>query len=62
MSGNKIKGLQKEDSKVQKLFQSVLYNTSENSKKSPQLPTDSFATIKPRRFLLENTKMVLGRV
>lgn len=57
-----IKGLQKEDSKVQKLFQSVLYNTSENSKKSPQLPTDSFTAIKPRRFLLENTKMVLGQV
>ena len=56
-----IEGLQKEDSKVQKLFQTVLYNTSENSKKSPQLPADNFIDIKPRRFLLENTKMVLGK-
>lgn len=57
-----IEGLQKEDSKIQKLFQAVLYNTSENSKNSPQLPADNFIDIKPRRFLLENTKMVLGQV
>lgn len=57
-----IEGLQKEDSKVQKLFQTVLYNTSENSKNSPQLPADNFIDIKPRRFLLENTKMVLGQI
>lgn len=55
------KELQKENKVVRKLFQSVLYNTSENSKYSPQLPTDDFANIEHRRFLLENTKMVLGK-
>jgi hypothetical protein len=56
-----IKGLHKEDSKVQKLFQTILYNTSENSKGSPSFPSEKFNDIKPRRFLLENTKMVLGK-
>jgi len=53
--------LEKEDKHVRKLFQNILYNTSENSKNSPQLPPDDFSDIKPRRFLLENTKMVLGK-
>jgi len=56
------KELEKEDKHVRKLFQSILYNTSENSKNSPKLPPDDFSDIKPRRFLLENTKMVLGKI
>lgn len=55
------KALQKEDTIVRNLFQSVLYNTIENSKNSPKLPADDFIDIKPRRFLLENTKVVLGK-
>ena len=46
---------------MRKFFQYILYNTIENSKNSPQLPPDSFQDIKARRFLLENTKMVLGK-
>lgn len=56
------KELQKEDIVVRNLFQSVLYNTIENSKGSPKLPDDNFIDIKPRRFLLENTKIVLGKI
>lgn len=55
------KELQKENKMVRKLFQSVLYNTLENSKYSPQLPPEIFSDIEHRRFLLEITKIVLGK-
>lgn len=53
--------LQDDIKKVQKLFSAVLYN-SVNSKKSPAIKPQGFDNVKSRRFLMENTKMILGKI
>jgi len=53
--------LQADAQKVQKLFGSILYNSA-NSKKSPAIKDKWVDEIKTRRFFMENTKMVLGKV
>ncbi len=53
--------LQADIKKVQKLFGAVLYNSA-NSKKSPAIKSQGFDNVKSRRFLMENTKMVLGKI
>lgn len=53
--------LEQDPKKVQNFFQNILYNTKENSKHTPRLPPKHFDKIVPRRFFLQNTKMVLGK-
>lgn len=56
-----IKTLEQDPKKIQNFFQNILYNNKENSKNSPKIPPEHFNKITPRRFFLENTKMVLGK-
>lgn len=56
-----IKTLEQDPKKIQNFFQNILYNNKENSKNSPKIPPEHFNKIAPRRFFLENTKMVLGK-
>ncbi len=56
-----IKTLEQDSKKIQNFFQNILYNNKENSKNSPKIPPEHFNKIAPRRFFLENTKMVLGK-
>lgn len=56
-----INKLQVDAKKVQKLFGNILYD-SVNSKNSPAIKTQWSDEIKTRRFFMENTKMVLGKV
>jgi len=56
-----IKTLEQDPKKIQNFFQNILYNNIEHSKHTPRLPPEHFDKIAPRRFFLENTKMVLGK-
>lgn len=56
-----INTLQADAKKVQNLFGNILYDSA-NSKNSPAIKTQGFDEIKTRRFFMENTKMVLGKV
>jgi len=53
--------LQADAKKVQKLFGNILYDSA-NSKKSPAIKNKWSDEIKTRRFFMEKTKMVLGKV